>query len=130
VRSMRARPRFRHSDWLSQSPSRSPSPVPVNGAYPAARRTTRLAQEYQRIRGIGSGRRLRLEEAGLIARTPDPEDRRGILITLTAAGRELLDKATEAHLENEHGLLEALTDAERRRLADLLRKLQLGLPPR
>jgi DNA-binding MarR family transcriptional regulator len=79
----------------------------------------------------GTTKRLyRLEEAGLIARTPDPEDRRGILITLTAAGRELLDKATDAHLENEHRLLEALTHADRRRLADLLRRLQLGLPPR
>ena len=79
----------------------------------------------------GTTKRLdRLEQAGMIARTPDPEDRRGTLITLTAAGREMLDRATEAHLENERRLLDALTDAERRRLADLLRKLQLGLPPR
>jgi hypothetical protein len=32
-------------------------------------------------------------------------------------------------MQNEQRLLSALTDAERRRLADLLRKLQLGLPP-
>jgi DNA-binding MarR family transcriptional regulator len=66
----------------------------------------------------------------LIARDPDPGDRRGTLITLTPAGLELLDAATEAHLENERRLLGALTEADRRRLADLLRKLQLGLPPR
>ena len=35
---------------------------------------------------------------------------------------------TEAHLDNERGLLDALSDEEQRRLADLLRKLQLGLP--
>jgi hypothetical protein len=35
---------------------------------------------------------------------------------------------TEAHLDNERRLLSALTDAEQRQLADLLRKLQLGLP--
>ncbi len=79
----------------------------------------------------GTTKRLdRLEQAGLITRTPDPHDRRGTLITLTDAGRELVDKATAAHLANEHRLLAALTGAERDRLADLLRKLLLGLPPR
>jgi DNA-binding MarR family transcriptional regulator len=79
----------------------------------------------------GTTKRLdRLEQAGLITRDPDPGDRRGTLITLTAAGRKLVDDTTEAHLENERRLLSALTDAERRQLADLLRKLRLGLPPR
>jgi DNA-binding MarR family transcriptional regulator len=32
----------------------------------------------------------RLEEAGLVARTPDPDDRRSSLVTATPAGRELL----------------------------------------
>jgi DNA-binding MarR family transcriptional regulator len=78
----------------------------------------------------GTTKRLdRLEQAGLITREPDPGDRRGTLITLTAAGRRLIDSVTEAHLENERRLLSALGDAEQRRLADLLRKLQLGLPP-
>jgi DNA-binding MarR family transcriptional regulator len=79
----------------------------------------------------GTTKRLdRLEQAGLITRGPDPEDRRATLITLTDAGLKLIDRATEAHLENERRLLGALTDADQRRLADLLRKLQLGLPPR
>jgi DNA-binding MarR family transcriptional regulator len=79
----------------------------------------------------GTTKRLdRLEQAGLITRAPDPEDRRGTLITLTDAGYELVDTAAEAHLENERRLLSALTAAERRELADLLRTLQLGLPPR
>ena len=78
----------------------------------------------------GTTKRLdRLEQAGLIARTPDPGDRRGTLITLTDAGHELLDTAIEAHVANEHGLLAALSTAEQRELAGLLRKLQLGLPP-
>jgi DNA-binding MarR family transcriptional regulator len=77
----------------------------------------------------GTTKRLdRLEQAGLIARTPDPEDRRATLITLTGAGHELIDAVTEAHLDNERDLLAALTADERRRLADLLRKLQVGLP--
>jgi DNA-binding MarR family transcriptional regulator len=78
----------------------------------------------------GTTKRLdRLEQAGLITRAPDPDDRRGTLITLTAAGRELIDSVTEAHLDNERRLLSALSDEEQRRLADLLRKLRLGLPP-
>jgi DNA-binding MarR family transcriptional regulator len=79
----------------------------------------------------GTTKRLdRLEQAGLITRAADPDDRRGTLITLTAAGRSLIDAVTEAHLENERRLVSALTDAEQRRLGDLLRKLQLSLPPR
>ncbi len=79
----------------------------------------------------GTTKRLdRLEQAGLVARTPDPDDRRGTLITLTAAGRELVDAASEAHLANEHRLLGALSEGERERLAGLLRKLLVGLPPR
>ncbi len=79
----------------------------------------------------GTTKRLdRLEQAGLIAREPDPDDRRGTLIGLTPAGRELIDAVTEAHLANERRLLAALTEAEQRSLADLLRSLQLGLPPR
>ena len=79
----------------------------------------------------GTTKRLdRLEQAGLVAREPDPADRRGTLIGLTAAGRQLVDAVTEAHLANEERLLAGLSSAERRRLADLLRALQLGLPPR
>lgn len=79
----------------------------------------------------GTTKRLdRLERAGLIAREPDPGDRRGTLISLTEAGRALIDAATAAHLSNEDRLLGALPEADRRRLADLLRRLLLGLPPR
>jgi DNA-binding MarR family transcriptional regulator len=79
----------------------------------------------------GTTKRLdRLEQAGLIERAPDPDDRRGVIISLTPKGRALIDRLTEAHMENERRLLGALSDAEQRRLADLLRKLQLGLPER
>jgi len=78
----------------------------------------------------GTTKRLdHLEQAGLITRAPDPADRRGTLITLTPKGLELIDNVTEAHLDNERQLLASLSDTEQSRLADLLRKLQLGLPP-
>jgi DNA-binding MarR family transcriptional regulator len=78
----------------------------------------------------GTTKRLdRLEQAGLIRRDPDPGDRRGTLITLTDAGRELIDGVTEAHLANERNLLSSLSAAEQEQLAGLLRRLRLGLPP-
>jgi DNA-binding MarR family transcriptional regulator len=77
----------------------------------------------------GTTKRLdKLEAAGLVAREPDPSDRRGTLIALTAEGLRLIDTLTPAHLDNERRILGALTEADQRRLADLLRKLQLGLP--
>jgi len=76
----------------------------------------------------GTTKRLdKLEQAGLIARAPDPGDRRGTLIRLTDQGRELIDNVTAAHLDNERDLLGSLDRTEQRQLAGLLRKLRLGL---
>jgi DNA-binding MarR family transcriptional regulator len=78
----------------------------------------------------GTTKRLdRLERAGLVERTADPRDRRAVTISLTTDGRALIDRVTEAHLANERNLLRSLSDTEQQRLADLLRTLQLGLPP-
>jgi DNA-binding MarR family transcriptional regulator len=77
----------------------------------------------------GTTKRLdKLEAAGLIAREPDPGDRRGTLIALTDEGRRVIDAVTADHLDNEARLLGALSPEEQNRLADLLRKLRLGLP--
>ena len=79
----------------------------------------------------GTTKRLdKLEQAGLVTREPDPDDRRGTLIALTDEGRALIDRLTEAHLANEARLLGVLSAKERDELAGLLRKLQLGLPAR
>jgi DNA-binding MarR family transcriptional regulator len=78
----------------------------------------------------GTTKRLdRLEAAGHITRAPDPGDRRGVLITLTPQGRSLVEDAAVQHLANERRILSGLTPAEQRQLADLLRKLNLTLPP-
>ena len=69
-----------------------------------------------------------LERAGLVARLPDPDDRRGRLVALTDRGLALVDAAVVDHLANEEGLLSALTASERGVLSDLLRKL-LGSEP-
>ena len=69
----------------------------------------------------------RLERAGLVSREVSAADGRGRVITLTEAGRALGDEALAAHVANEDALLDPLSGAERVRLADLLRKLLVGL---
>ena len=43
--------------------------------------------------GTMTNRVDRLEQAGLVRRRPDPEDKRGVLVTLTAAGQTRVDAA-------------------------------------
>lgn len=69
----------------------------------------------------------RLEKAGLVARQPDPGDRRGSLVGLTDEGFNLVDEAVTEHVANEQRLLSALVDAQQDELAALLRKLLLSL---
>ena len=76
----------------------------------------------------GMTKRLdRLVEAGLVERRADPADRRGVLVSLTRHGKEVVDSALDAHLANEESLLRPLSAADRRTLDDLLRKLLVGL---
>jgi len=65
----------------------------------------------------------RLERVGLLAREPDPRDRRGVLVRLTPQGLELVNQAVEQHVANEERLLASLTRKDREQLARLLRKL-------
>jgi DNA-binding MarR family transcriptional regulator len=65
----------------------------------------------------------RLEQSELVKRTPDPNDRRGTLIVLTDKGFNLIEKAVEAHVDNEHRILRVLETPEREALMLLLRKL-------
>ena len=68
-----------------------------------------------------------LEKAGLVERIPDPSDRRGILIQLTDSGFALIEKTVEAHVKNEHRILDALDTAELDEFTVLLRKLLVSL---
>jgi DNA-binding MarR family transcriptional regulator len=65
----------------------------------------------------------RLERAGMIERSPDPDDRRSWLIRLTPQGRRAVDAAVTDHVANEERLLSPLTKAQRTALDDALRAL-------
>lgn len=69
----------------------------------------------------------RLEKAGLIQRSPNPEDRRGTLVSLTEKGLELMNRLVPLHVENEARLLAALSREEQETLGRLLGKLLDGL---
>ena len=64
-----------------------------------------------------------LEEAGLVQRQPDPEDRRSVLVALTPAGRRLLDRLHEARRACAADVFASLSAADRRKLAELLGRL-------
>jgi DNA-binding MarR family transcriptional regulator len=78
--------------------------------------------------GAMTNRLDRLESAGLIVRTPDPDDRRRIQVGLTAQGREVIDAALDAHVtalaEMFDGLAPEDADALERILRGILRRLE------
>ena len=73
--------------------------------------------------GTMTNRIDRLAAAGLVRREPDPRDRRGVLVTLSARGKAAVDAALTDLLNREQSLLAGLDAGERGTLASLLRTL-------
>ena len=75
-----------------------------------------------------------LEKAGLVRRTPAPDDERGTTVTITDAGRERLARVFPGHIEIvSHLLFEPLSRADVNALAGLLgpvRDHMRATPPR
>ena len=83
----------------------------------------RLLRETLVTSGTMTNRVDRLAARGLVERFPDPNDRRGVLVRLTPAGRTTVDGALEGLLAREQALLAGLDAAQQRMLARLLRAL-------
>jgi DNA-binding MarR family transcriptional regulator len=79
--------------------------------------------------GTMTNRVDRLAARGLVSRGPDPSDRRGVKVRLTAAGRTVVDAAMADLLDRERILLNQLPAAERDHLAELLRGLLSPFEP-
>lgn len=62
--------------------------------------------------GTMTHRMQRLEAAGWVRRVPNREDARSMLVQLSEAGLELIDRAVAAHVENERAILAPLDAAE------------------
>ncbi|MCU1439172.1 MAG: MarR family transcriptional regulator [Rhodoglobus sp.] len=84
-----------------------------------------LLQQTLVSSGTMTNRIDRLVSRGLVERRTDPNDGRGILVVMTADGRERVDIAISTLLEAESELLDRLPRAEQERLSALLRKLSL-----
>jgi DNA-binding MarR family transcriptional regulator len=70
-----------------------------------------------------TGRLDKLERAGLVTRSPDPNDRRGLRITLTPEGLDLVDRAVDPGVAIYERTLAVLSAEERTTLDGLLRRL-------
>lgn len=64
-----------------------------------------------------------LEKADLVARQPDPTDRRAILVAVTARGSRTLATLAAARTKDADDFFGRLTDHERAALRDILGKL-------
>lgn len=69
----------------------------------------------------------RLQDRGLVTRTPSPTDGRVVQVALTQAGLSLIEGALPDHLSTEQRLLAALSPQELEQFAGALRALLLGL---
>jgi len=70
-----------------------------------------------------------LEREGLLARLPDPSDRRATLLELTDTGRGYLDRVHAVQRELAEQFMAPLSAADRQQLYDLLRRLQAASGP-
>jgi DNA-binding MarR family transcriptional regulator len=86
----------------------------------------RLASQLGLSSGAMTARLDKMEEAGLIRRLRDPDDRRGVFIELTDRGRELWEETIAVQAEKESLVQATLSERDQDRLNDLLRRLVLA----
>jgi DNA-binding MarR family transcriptional regulator len=92
---------------------------------PFRRSAGELAKLSELSSGAMTNRLDRLEQAGLVRRLPDPNDRRGIQVELTAKGKRLYEDAVGVQGRKESLVAAALTNAEKKQLNALLRRLMI-----
>src|SRR5688572_15612614 len=84
---------------------------------------TQLCIALQSKSATMTSRLDKLEQAELVRRRPDPADRRALLVELTQAGRELVERVMASLLQMRADQLHTLSATERRQLVEVLRKL-------
>lgn len=84
---------------------------------------TELQRQSLLTSGAMTNRIDRVEALGLVERRPDTNDRRGVIVRLTPAGRALADKAITVHFSQSAEVLGTLNRREREQLDQLLAKL-------
>lgn len=82
-----------------------------------------LARAAQLTSGGMTSQADRMEVAGWVARSRDPHDRRGVLVSLTDAGRQVLERSLKTYVRGAEASIGVLNAAERQTLERLLGKL-------
>ena len=85
----------------------------------------KLARIMELSSGAMTNRLDRLEQAGLVRRLPDPDDRRGILVELTPDGKRVYEDAVGVQGRKESLVASALSVPEKKQLNGLLRRLMI-----
>jgi DNA-binding MarR family transcriptional regulator len=85
----------------------------------------KLARIMELSSGAMTNRLDRLEQAGLVRRLPDPDDRRGILVELTPEGKRVYEDAVGVQGRKESLVASALSVSEKKQLNALLRRLMI-----
>jgi DNA-binding MarR family transcriptional regulator len=85
----------------------------------------RLAKRMELSSGAMTNRLDRMEEAGLVRRLPDPDDRRGVLVELTELGVRTYRDAVGVQAKKEALVTGGLDAAEKTQLNALLRKMMV-----
>ena len=80
--------------------------------------------------GAMTHRLTKLETRGLVTRSSDPDDGRGVVVKITPAGLKAVDTAFATLVEAEQGLLTAVTKEEQALMASALRVLSLDVENR
>lgn len=95
---------------------------------PYQRSPGQLAADMLLSSGAMTNRLDRMEEAGLIRRLPDPNDRRGTLVEPTDAGHAAWNKTVGTQAVTEALIAGTLSASERKELHRLLRRLMRAFP--
>ena len=88
-----------------------------------------LTQSMMITSGGMTGRLDRLERRRLLSRSPDPDDRRGLRVTLTDEGFALVEDAVGAGLAVQQTVLQQLPAADRQVLGGMLKRLLAAASP-
>jgi DNA-binding MarR family transcriptional regulator len=86
-----------------------------------------LCRDLDVSTGAMTNRLDKLERRGLIQRSPDPNDRRGVLLELTPAGLDHMEEYINIGATRERELLDGLTATDKQELNRLLSKLLVSL---
>jgi len=91
---------------------------------PYALPATGLAAATGLSSGAMTNRIDKLEARGMVRRRPDKSDRRGVIVSLTPAGRRVIDEAIQSRLDAADNSLQGIDSKERNELASLLKKVR------